>query len=190
MSFKIETTKKGFRLVQDEIEKREGKLRDLRWVAEEFRTYTLENRIPSMMRNQGRVPGPYGRGYTRWASNSPWVRRVKADQRVFYKHGRRKSSIAEAFVFRMARGSGSDGGRVTITVSNTHPAVKHLQKGHSGFRVPKSGRTLLRIPFGFGMFLYRMKANVGPMPKRQIEGLREGDQKKVLAIADKGLVEV
>lgn len=153
------------------------RLEDLTWAGEAFRDYTTGTRNPSMMRNQGIVPGPWGAGFTKWAPNTSWVRRVKSDSRVFYKHGRTESSIEEGFRFKMDVKRNKSGGSVGFGLSNVHPATKYLQAGHGGFDVPKGGPGLLAIPFGFGQVVFCRRAHIPPMPARQIEGFREGDAK-------------
>ncbi len=156
-------------------------------VEKQFKDYTMNDRIPKMMKNQGRVMGRYGGGYKKWADNSPWVRRAKADRRVFYKHGRSKSSIEEAYKFSgTARNNTA---RASFRLVNQHEAAKYIQAGAKPRVVrAKPGKTLA-IPFGFGITVFAKSARIPKVPARQLDGFRRGDEKKLIVISEQTILE-
>jgi len=167
----------------------EKRAKNLSWLLKLFRKYILDNRIPSMFRNGGRVPGRYGKGFKLWAKNSPLVRLVKSDSRVFYKHNRSKSSIEEAYKFNGTVGASN--GSMKCSLRNTHKAVKYLQTEEPGGRIithPTGG--FFAIPIGMGRTIVRRSYKLGKRPARQIEGFQRGDEKWIEATAQKRMFEV
>jgi len=162
-------------------------------IAKKFERYIMEDRIRNMFRNGGRVMGKWGKGFTKWEPNSPLVRLLKGDRRVFYKHGRNKSSVELAYKF-FARVLTA---RAQFRLTNDHPHKDALQDGvKSRVIYPKKKDGVLRFPIGFGMFAFAryvfqpkdpLKSHA--IPPRHIEGFQEGDEKKLIDIAEKDLLE-
>ena len=165
-----------------------GRAEDLTRVAKEFEDYTEDKRIPSMLRNGGRVPGPYGRGYKKWAPNTSWVRRAKADKRVFFKHGRSKSSLEDEYKF--TKQVNRRRGFVQFKLVNKHEAAKYLQAGFPKMEITaKSPTGKLKIPFGFGQNIFRHSVTRGAMKPRRLDGFRKGDEKKLVQLTADSILE-
>lgn len=160
--------------------------RNLKRVAKQFEDYTTDSRIPNMMRNQGRVMGPWGKGYRKWADNTPWVRRVKHDRRVFFKHNRSRSNIEEAYEFTGYAGPRS--GKATFRLVNTHKAAKFLQAGFPRKVIRAKNARYLAIPWGFGRTIYRKQVTRGKMEPRRLDGFREGDEKKLIDLTTRDIL--
>lgn len=176
-------TQRGVEELYVDLKAMRHDMEDLRKVEKEFVKHT-EKRITNMMHNGGRVMGPWGKGYKPWAPNTPWVRREKADRRVFYKHQRSKSSIEEAFnVHASSRRS-----ELIIWSICEHPAADYIQAGYPRKVIRAKGAGYLRIPMGFGQFMYRKQVTIGPMKPRPLDGFREGDEKKMIDLLFKHIV--
>jgi len=179
-------TNPGTKRLEVKIGKVLKRSRNLKRVVKPFEDYTMEKRIPNMMRNQGRVMGKWGKGFKRWADNTPWVRRAKADRRVFYKHNRSRSSIEEAYEF--SGSAGPRNGKANFRLVNKHEAAKFLQKGFPKKVIKAKSAKMLAIPWGFGRTIFRKQVTRGKMEPRRLDGFREGCAKKLLDMTGKDIM--
>lgn len=184
---KVMLKHKGIRKVQKYLNRSSDRAKNLTWLLKEFEKYTMKVRIPRMFKNQGRVMGIYGKGYLKWIKNTALVALQKADRRVFHKHGRRRSSIQDWYSFK--GWVNKRAGKMTARLTNTHPKTKLLQTAYRGGK-RIFGNPYMKIPIGFGRFMFRKSIVLGKRPARHIEGFAEGDKKWVTATAKKKMFSI
>lgn len=184
---------KGFDALARRNTARIRKGQDLRWLAGPFEDYILKDRVPKMFKHSGRVPGPYGKGFTKWAPNKPWVVRAKGfNKPLFSSRGPYGSGILKHFKFSRwsKRAFCARSARASFKLTNPLKYVKYLEAGYPQFRVPKSGKALLRIPYKPGVFIVRRYVYPGPMKARHITGFAPGDAKWLVRYAAKHALKV
>ncbi len=179
---------RGLDRMARKAKKRVGMVRDLDWLMGEINTHT-GRRLDIMFANQGVVPGVYGEGSQKWVPNTEWTARAKGFNKALFSTPSH-SGIRDKFKMRYRKGVGSRGGKMTIEMTNTHPAIKYLEAGYPRHAVTAGGWTgagarALKIPWSPGVSIFRLYAFPGPMQARKIVGWIRGDLKWFLSFAAK-----
>ena len=114
------------------MKKRLNKAKSIRWLCEDFHDH-IDDRLDAMWRNQGQVPGRWGRGSSKWAPNAPSTVRQKGfNKPLFSSRGPYGSHIYtqgyrdEWHQWWQSRASGAV---ARFRLTNKKPYVEHLEKG-------------------------------------------------------------